>query len=197
MHQNAHNTLAELDEAVPETKKVTDFLAGITDSRLSNAKDLILGDPDKLQNFEACQQYLKTLVYNKVTQEKHERQISGIHQDQGKFKDDGGKLKNGGGKRKGGGVIDDGKVVARQYTRAKWFKLTPDQRKRIKDLRAAKRSKNQGTRNASSIQTDDANLHQADDALPPPHPSTSPPTTRNGNPAPPTTTRILKSVQRG
>jgi hypothetical protein len=197
MHQNAHNTLAELDEAVPETKKVTDFLAGITDSRLSNAKDLILGDPDKLQNFEACQQYLKTLVYNKVTQEKHERQISGIHQDQGKFKDDGGKLKNRGGKRKGGGVIDDGKVVARQYTRAKWFKLTPDQRKRIKDLRAAKRSKNQGTRNASSIQTDDANLHQADDALPPPHPSTSPPTTRNGNPAPPTTTRILKSVQRG
>jgi hypothetical protein len=74
-HQNTHNTLAELNEGVPETKKVTDFLAGISDSRLSNAKDLILGDPDKLQNFEACQQYLKTLVYNKATQEKHERQI--------------------------------------------------------------------------------------------------------------------------
>jgi hypothetical protein len=70
MHRSTHNTLAELDEAVPETKKVTDFFAGITDSRLSNAKDLILGNPDKLQNFEACQQFLKTLVYNKAAQEK-------------------------------------------------------------------------------------------------------------------------------
>jgi len=60
MHQEAHNTLADLEEPVPETKKVTDFLAGITDTHLSNAKDLILGDPQKLQNFELCQQYLKT-----------------------------------------------------------------------------------------------------------------------------------------
>jgi len=80
MHQNAHNTLAELNETVPETKKVTDFLAGITDSSLANAKDLILGDPNKLENFEACQQYLKTLVYNKTTQVPHERQVSGLNQ---------------------------------------------------------------------------------------------------------------------
>jgi hypothetical protein len=79
MHQEAHNTLADLDEPVPETKKVTDFLAGITDVRLSNAKDLILGDTQKLQNFELCQQYLKTLVYNKTTQEKHEHQVSDIN----------------------------------------------------------------------------------------------------------------------
>jgi hypothetical protein len=74
MHQ-----VADLDEPVPETKKVTDFLAGITDVRLSNAKDLILGDTQKLQNFELCQQYLKTLVYNKTTQEKHEHQVSDIN----------------------------------------------------------------------------------------------------------------------
>jgi hypothetical protein len=78
MHQAAYNTLSELGEAVPETKKVTDFLAGITDPRLSNAKDLILGDIAKLQDFEACQQYLKTLVYNKTTQEKHERNIASV-----------------------------------------------------------------------------------------------------------------------
>jgi hypothetical protein len=40
LHQSAHNTLAELNEPVPETKKVTDFLAGISDPRISNAKDL-------------------------------------------------------------------------------------------------------------------------------------------------------------
>ena len=69
-HQEAHNTLANLNEPVPETKQVMDFLAGITDSRLANAKDLILGEVQKLQNFKLCQQYLKMLVYNKTTQEK-------------------------------------------------------------------------------------------------------------------------------
>jgi hypothetical protein len=78
MHQEAHNTLADLDEPVPETKQVTDFLEGITDARLSNAKDLIFGDVQKLQNFELWQQYLKTLAYNKTTQEKHEHQVSGL-----------------------------------------------------------------------------------------------------------------------
>lgn len=82
IHQEAHNTLSDLEEPVPETKKVTDFLAGITDTRLSNAKDLILGDPQKLQDFELCQQYLKTLVYNKTTQDKHERQVSGLNRQQ-------------------------------------------------------------------------------------------------------------------
>jgi hypothetical protein len=31
IHQGARNTLLDLNEPVPETKKVTDFLAGITD----------------------------------------------------------------------------------------------------------------------------------------------------------------------
>jgi hypothetical protein len=78
MHQKAYNTLAELEETVPETKKVTDFLAGVSDPKLINAKDLILGDIAKLTSFEACQQYLKTLVYNKATQDKHERNVSGL-----------------------------------------------------------------------------------------------------------------------
>jgi hypothetical protein len=157
-HQNAHNTLVELNEGVPETKKVTDFLAGISDPRLSNAKDLILGDPDKLQNFEACQQYLKTLVYNKATQEKHERQISGLafNQDQnfGKTSDAKNNKQPGKGKGKRSGGADGAggnKVEARQYTRAEWFKLTPEQRAKIKELRASKRHK---ARNASSAQTD-------------------------------------------
>lgn len=60
VHQSAHNTLLDLNEPVPETKKVTDFLAGITDPRLSNAKNLILGDAQRLQDFESCQQYMKT-----------------------------------------------------------------------------------------------------------------------------------------
>jgi hypothetical protein len=206
MHQNAHNTLSELDEPVPETKKVTDFLAGITDSRLGNAKDLILGDPNKLQNFEACQQYLKTLVYNKTTQEKHERQISGaqLQQGQGKGKGGDGKSKNTNGKRSSDG-IDDSKVVAKQYTRAEWFKLTPEQRKKIKELRAAKRSKGQTNRNASGVQVDHPDSQSIADlsvSVPLTQPTatqspTPPSTLRNNGLTPPTTARSVKLAQRG
>ncbi len=44
MHQEAYSTLVDFNETVPETKKVTDFLAGISDPRLSNAKDPLLVD---------------------------------------------------------------------------------------------------------------------------------------------------------
>jgi len=121
VHQAAHNTLAELDETVPETKKVMDFLASITDPRLSNARDLILGDTQKLQDFKDCKHYLKTLVYNKTTHEKYERQITGLQQmcNPGKGKDSkgkDGKLKRAGGK--------DGDVSSWQYSKAEWLKLT-------------------------------------------------------------------------
>jgi hypothetical protein len=128
IHQSAYNTLADLDEAVPETKKVTDFLAGIGDPKLSNAKDLILGDPDKLQNFEACQQYLKTLVYNKATQDKHERNISGLTNNHNKLK----------GKR---GKNPKGDISTRSYSKEEWAKLSVEQRSQIRVLRAAKKAK--------------------------------------------------------
>jgi hypothetical protein len=150
-HQEAHNTLADLDEPVPETKKVTDFLAGITDSRFSNAKDLILGDVQKLQNFEVCQQYLNTLVYNKTTQEKHERQISGLdHQrDGGKSRRLSDSSPNKAGKNNG--------LTARTYTRDEWAKLSKEEREKIKELRKQQKTRNQGTtaRNASAIQMED------------------------------------------
>jgi chitodextrinase len=91
MYQAAYNTLAELNEAVPETKKVADFLARITDTKLSTAKDLKLG------NFDACQQYLKTLVYNKATQDTHEWNVSGVQGGNGKGKGKGKQHRQGGG----------------------------------------------------------------------------------------------------
>jgi hypothetical protein len=147
-HQEAYNTLADLDETVPETKKVTDFLAGISDPRLSNAKDLILADISKLQSFELSQQFLKTLVFNKATQEKHERQISGLQVQGG-----GGNPKNG--KRKGGTPKGKKKLqdlAARNYSKEEWFKLSAEQRERIKDLRTAKKQKaDSEARNTSSV----------------------------------------------
>ncbi|KAL7561636.1 hypothetical protein ACA910_001502 [Epithemia clementina (nom. ined.)] len=61
-HQQAHNTLSELGEAVAETKKVTDFLNGISDPSLTPAKLVVNGDEAKLSDFEQCQQYFQTVI---------------------------------------------------------------------------------------------------------------------------------------
>jgi hypothetical protein len=145
VHQGAHNTLLDLNEPVPETKKVTDFLAGITDPRLSNAKDLILGDAQRLQDFESCQQYLKTLIFNKTTQEKHERQISGIKQGKQSGSYKGRRLNAPGGETPGKGD----EVSARTYTQEEWSKLTDGERAKVKQLRKDRKSNRLGGRGPS------------------------------------------------
>jgi hypothetical protein len=151
VHQGAHNTLLDLNEPVPETKKVTNFLASITDPRLSNAKDLILGDAQRLQDFESCQQYLKTLIYNKTTQEKHERQVSGVRR--GKQSSYKGRCLNTPNKDTSGKT--DG-VTARTYTQEEWSALTDEEQAKVKHLRKERKSNRPGkrgsndTRNASA-----------------------------------------------
>jgi hypothetical protein len=162
VHQGAHNTLLNLNEPVPETKKVTDFLAGITDPRLSNAKDLILGDAQKLQDFESCQQYLKTLIYNKSTQEKHERQVSGVRQDKstsykGRRVDEGNKHSSS----------ESNIITARTYTQEEWSKLTNKEREKVKQLRKARKSKgrnNNNTRNTSAVSQTNGNTADKTDS---------------------------------
>jgi hypothetical protein len=55
IHQDAHNELLDLEEPVPETKKVQDFLSGILDARLQTGKDIVLGTAIYLQDFEEYQ----------------------------------------------------------------------------------------------------------------------------------------------
>ena len=145
IHQSAHKALAELNEPVPETKKVTDFLAGINDPRLTNAKDLVLADATKLNDFEACQQYFKTLIFNKTTQEKLERQISGVTGDRKKNKNN--NQSNGPGpnnnkrSRKGGNNNNtNNNMQVKSYTREEWLALTDVQHAKIKALRAARKA---------------------------------------------------------
>lgn len=80
-HQTAHNEILDCDptEAIPESKKVADFLKGITDPKLESAVSVVLGDPRMLNDFQTCQQYLSTTVENRATLEKSkERNISGV-----------------------------------------------------------------------------------------------------------------------
>jgi hypothetical protein len=140
-HQDGHNTLADLGEPVPETKKVTDFLSGITDPRLNNSKDVILGNVAKLQDFEACQQYLKTLIFNKSTQDKHERHIASVHSPHEGGRQRGGKRKGGKQKTTEGGKQKTTEGLTKNYTKEEWFKLSAEQRERIKEARNAKKQR--------------------------------------------------------
>ena len=119
-----HQELEICNEAIPEMKKVTDFLASITDPRLDNAKDLILGNATYLNSFMEMQQYIVTLVSNKKMQSNHERQISEVdirHGSQHKGGKRGGKGGGKGGGHKGG--QDNGgelKIHSGMYSRKEW-----------------------------------------------------------------------------
>lgn len=69
VHQSAHNEVYDCDptEAIPESKKVTDFLKGIEDDKMEPAVSVVLGDPRLLNDFNACQQYLSTTVMNRLS----------------------------------------------------------------------------------------------------------------------------------
>lgn len=69
-HQEGHNILSEEGEPVPEHKKVSDFLAGISDPRMANLKDIVNSDVDKRNNFTACQIYLETSLKKRKTDDK-------------------------------------------------------------------------------------------------------------------------------
>lgn len=96
IHQNAHNEIYDCDptEAVPESKKVSDFLKGITDPKLESAITVVLGDTHYMNDFQACQQYLSTTVENRGTldKSKDKRSISAVN------------TQDGGGRRSAGGA---------------------------------------------------------------------------------------------
>jgi hypothetical protein len=141
IHQSTHNTLTDLEEPIPETKKVTDFLAGITDPRLNTPKDLILGDPAKINNFETCQQYLKTVSFMEANQDILQRNISGMT-------GGGGKRQHNGGKQ--GGKNGRNNLANRSYTNEEWKKLSKEQRAKIRAMHAAKKQKNDGNKHGGA-----------------------------------------------
>jgi hypothetical protein len=105
-----------LDEPVPESKEVTDFLKGIRDPTLSMGKTAVLGDVTKLGDFEECQQFLSTVVQNTVTKAKAERHIASANTDGG-----------------GGSLVD--KIQGGTSTAEQYRSLSPEEKKRVQRLR--------------------------------------------------------------
>jgi hypothetical protein len=126
-HQVAHNELIDLDEMISETKKVTDFLAGIQDPSLEVGMTVILSDPAMLEDFGACQQYLSTiLIQTKATQAKAERHILSVFAEGG-----------GGGGPKHGSLVD--KLKGGPYLTAQYRSLSKEEKERMAKFRAGKR----------------------------------------------------------
>ena len=133
-HQSAHNEILDCDptEAVPESKKVADFLKGITDPKLESAVSVILGDTRMLNNFQMCQQYLSTTVENRATLEKSkDRNISGV-----KSTSD----KSGGGK-KGTGKLPKNFKLKNKYYPPRIYRLLSQEQKDQPRNRAKRRGK--------------------------------------------------------
>jgi hypothetical protein len=142
-HQKAHNELEACLEPVPETKKVTDFLGGIADPSLNAGLANVYGDVAKLQSFEACQQYLSTIVASTNVHKRNlnaTRGVAGLH----------GNPDDGGGRKKP-------KLEAKNYPLHQWKMFTPAEQKKINSLRQNKKKNDKKPggkppeRNASSL----------------------------------------------
>ena len=135
--QNAYETLAEFDEAVPEAKKVSDFLKGIhvTNTYVSAAVANVETSADMRANFTSASNYLANTVAN------HKKTLN--RRTVSEFKK--GPAKKQGGPKKP-------KVENRDYSKADWDKLTRDEQDKVRKLRqAAKEAKK---RKAAALETD-------------------------------------------
>ena len=155
-HHLAHAELAFLKEPISESKKVEDFLLGILDTRLQNAKDTVLGDTVKAGNFEACQQYLKTVLVTLRQHDRRERTVSGVAKGGGKSPGS-ESPSNLQGFKPHGGTIPPGT----------WAQLSYEQRDAVRAIRAELKKKSDAKKRKVASATKDAEKDQkttSDDA---------------------------------
>ncbi len=129
---------------MPESKKVADFLKGITDPKLESAVSVVLGDVKLLLNdFQLCQQCLSTTVENRTTLEKNkERNISGLKS--GSDKSD--------TKSKGAKLPKNFKLENKWYPSKIYRLLSQEQQKQLRAWSKDKESKkSKGKRSVSAL----------------------------------------------
>lgn len=147
-HQQAHNELEQCEEPVPETKKVTDFLAGISDPTLLTGLSIVLSDKAKLGSFELTQQFLGTLIVNTlISRRGAKRGVSEVNTDEPQAgptprRERDNRGKNGkarkGKKATGAGTrpnIPGLKAELRDYKIEEWRALTDKQKDKVRKLR--------------------------------------------------------------
>jgi hypothetical protein len=166
IHTQAHSDLARYGEPVPETKKVKDFLDGITDSTLQPVKYTIAGFTHLMQNFHEAANYIRNIIYLNKKSEYSSRSISSTSSGR-----DGGRWARGAGRGRGrereGGRFNNGRGRGRGRGRGgrnpnnpgrwisadEWSNMAEDEKETIRNARA-----NYAKRNISALNTEeDAN----------------------------------------
>ena len=153
-HLHVHNELKYCKEPVHESKKIRDFLEGIHDARLENAKDVITGDPDRYDTFEKAQSYLTLVHSNKKSKARGGiRAISQLGVGKGKTTSN----KTGAGRDKNGKLKISAGV---SYSREEWWnELTEAQREKVKQLRKSQHKK----RKAAAVTTTETEENSSDE----------------------------------
>jgi len=131
-HQKAHNELLYLEEPIPETKKVTDFITGISAPALSTAQDHVDVDPLRLNSFQECQQYFKTVLLNQRAHNSTSNVLAVNIQQQRTFK-------RGVPKGKSTPGSNDSVVHDKHYAPAAWNALSAEQKTEVMKLRKDKK----------------------------------------------------------
>jgi hypothetical protein len=174
-HQKAHNELEACGEPVPETKKVTDFLGGIADPSLNAGLANVYGDTNRLQSFEACQQYLSTIV---TSTNVHKRNLNATR----------GVASLHGGGDGSGQQRKKPKLEARNYPLHQWKLFSPAEQKKINLLRQQQKKNDGGGQKKATGKVQDRNTSSAEQQLQLPplatgneSPPEGPPPTNNGN----------------
>jgi hypothetical protein len=146
IHPENHNKLALLGEPVSETKKVSDFLEQISAPSLATAKENVLGDLVKLENFQACQQYLKQVLLSQKARNTASSTIAAVG-----TKKKGGKGSGGGGASKRKGKRKVSAIKTSHYVNDDWFKLPKETRDQIQKLRKDKKKQRIASLSSSEI----------------------------------------------
>ena len=124
-HQSAYNEILDVDpnEAIPETKRVQDFLAGINDGAgIQSGIDFVLGNPLYMGSFEQTQQYLGTLVASRKEHQSAKGNHGGVSAIEAKSKN----------------------LDGHWYSKEEWRQLTPDQQAKVRELQ--KKNKDRKTK---------------------------------------------------
>ena len=142
-HLEAHNVLSEMDEAVPETKKVMDLLNGISDPLLRTAKDVCLGDVNKLSSFQTCQQFLMSVASNNRHFSRAERRVSSIRRNNSHRGNNNGAMVT---------LSNGEKIPLSRIPPAKWNRMSRQDRNTVLQARRASGNRNRN-RNISNSGT--------------------------------------------
>jgi len=173
IHTQAHADLKRYGEPVPETKKVKDFLDGITETSLQPVKYTIAGFPHLMNNFTEASNYISQIIDLNKKNDSITRQISGFSSQgrgqmgrgRGRFPGRGGRGRGRSGQGRGRGGRGRGNTIAgRLISYEEWQNMPEEEKETIRNKRskfAAKRkiaSLTSETEESSKVGTGEQNI---------------------------------------